>query len=218
MAWIPAVAVGAGTLLGSVFSSSNAKEASREQVEFQRDMSNTAYQRTVNDMRKAGINPMLAAKLGGASTPAGAQPQQFFDPGKVASSAMEAKRTTEEVKTLQATQQREKSNANAADAQAAYTDALSRSQAYENAIKETMFKTGTYAAQIDQQYAEARAGTTAAQLERQLDTEGGEFFRMLRRLGVTGGSASSMLGGIGSVMRNSPGGRSPAVPRSIPRR
>lgn len=51
-----------------------ASERSAEaQMDFQRDMSNTAYRRAMEDMRLAGLNPMLAASQGGASSPSGSQ-------------------------------------------------------------------------------------------------------------------------------------------------
>lgn len=49
----------------------NSAEAEKSR-NWQAQMSNTSYQRAVEDLKKAGLNPVLAAFNGGASTPTGA--------------------------------------------------------------------------------------------------------------------------------------------------
>lgn len=48
----------------------NSAEAEKQR-KWQEYMSNTSYQRAMEDMRKAGLNPILAYMQGGASTPVG---------------------------------------------------------------------------------------------------------------------------------------------------
>ncbi|AXL14966.1 DNA pilot protein [Microviridae sp.] len=69
----------AGSVASGLFNQRSANKSMQfssaqaaRQMQFQDEQSRTQYQRAVADMKKAGINPMLAAKLGGNAAMSGA--------------------------------------------------------------------------------------------------------------------------------------------------
>lgn len=78
------------------------RQMANNQMAFQQYNSDTAYQRSMADMRKAGLNPILAYKQGGASTPGGASATMQDPLSAGVNSAMSAVRLKADYQNLSA--------------------------------------------------------------------------------------------------------------------
>jgi hypothetical protein len=91
--WAAGASIVGGMLSNQGQSSANSmsNKMALRQMMFQRDMSSTAHRREVNDLRKAGLNPVLSGTGGaGASSPSGATSTYENEKGAGVSSALDA--------------------------------------------------------------------------------------------------------------------------------
>ncbi len=128
------IGIGSGVLnyLGQRKANVQNIKLAREQMAFQERMSSTAYQRSMADLRKSGLNPMLAFQQGGASSPGGAQATMRSETEQAVSSAKAGGMMASELKSMASSRElmynQSRLAANASAREAANVQVLQRDQ------------------------------------------------------------------------------------------
>lgn len=153
----------------------NAMQAEK-QMQFQREMSSTAYQRAVADMKAAGINPMMAVNNGGASSPSGASGSAVttrVDPvqnplgqaiAQIGGSAMSVVSTLKDLESKDASIGAQRAQALASIAQA--RNANSSAKATEASMGSITEKSRSASAEADARIAEALRDAATAEFDK----------------------------------------------------
>jgi len=193
----PALITGGLQAVGGYFQGKASKESSKQQMQFQREMSNTSFQRGMKDLEKAGLNPILAAKVGGASTPMGAGYQVPNIGEAMASGAHSAgslqqmfagtKKTKEETKNVPKAGDLLSQQMRTAQAQAEALQAQARNYNFNSA------KSNAETINIEKTNKIMDQAVASSKIEAEIDkTDFGKLMRYLNRLNPFGNSAKGL--------------------------
>lgn len=165
---------------GNAANEANAKEAANSR-NLQYHMSNTAHQREVQDLRKAGLNPILSATGGsGASTGSGAQAKIENVMGPAVTSAMDAMSLAKDI-SLAGTQE----NLNAANEASARMTAIREGQTAKQIERQNKMFDAIFGDKVDQE--RAKGGEARDYIDNQ------QFYNLMKKAGsVTQVGADAM--------------------------